>query len=252
VVQRGHHVLHPEAGPGQLEVEQPGHRARAGVGQQVRGGEVAVNDLGGEAVGARPPPPRAAGRAGDQAGLLGGQPGRAKLANQGVDGRVTRPDPARVGPPVAERVCERHVRQRGVDQPDRPAEPLEGHLAPDAGPHPRQPPVEGGGPGLGLDHRLPVGRGHRLGYLERKIALPQPPQDPVFRAHLGDGQEAGDAQHVALVPVTHEEGLVVDPLLVGQGDVGVRRETPPGQQGSGELQFGGTRRTAPTGEMLCL
>jgi hypothetical protein len=56
VTQRGQDVLYPEAGTGELEVEQPGHQARARVGQHVRRREVAVDDLGRQAVGAGPPP----------------------------------------------------------------------------------------------------------------------------------------------------------------------------------------------------
>ena len=71
-------------------------------------------------------------------------------------------------------------------------------------------------------------------------------------ANLRDGEEAGDAQHVALEPVTHEEGLVVDPLLVDQDDIRVPWEAPRGQQRGGELQLGGMRRAAPIREVLCL
>jgi hypothetical protein len=52
-----------------------------------------------------------------------------------------------------------------------------------------------------------------LGYLEGKAALPQPPQDPVLGADLRDGREPSDRQHVALLPVAHQERLVVGPLL---------------------------------------
>jgi hypothetical protein len=79
VVQRGQDVLHPEARAGQFEVEQPGHLAGVRVGQQVRRRDVAVDDLGRQAVGVRPPPPGALRRRGERLDLLGADPGRAQL-----------------------------------------------------------------------------------------------------------------------------------------------------------------------------
>ena len=233
VVQRGQDVLHPEAGTGELEVEQPGHLARVRVGQHVARREVAVDDLGGQAVGAGPPPPGAASRRIEQPRLLGAHPGGAQLAAQDVDRRVVRPDPARVGAPVPQGVCERHVRQRGAEQSDGPAEALERRLAVHAGVHAGQPPADGGGSGRGPDHRPSAGRGHGLGHLEGKATLPQPPQDPVLGADLRDGQEPADPQHVALLPVAYQESPVVGSLLAGGDDARARRQAPPGQQRGG-------------------
>ena len=200
----------------------------------------------------RPPAPghhrpmrRAA--ASEQLGLPGAHPGRAQLAAQDVDRRVIRPDPARVGAPVPQGVCERHVRQRGAEQPGGPAETLERRLAVHAGAYAGEPPADGGGPGRGPDHRPPVGRGHRLGHLEGKAALPQPLQDPVLGADLRDGQEPADPQHVALLPVAYQERPVVGALLAGGGDARARREAPQGQQRGGELQAGGCRAALPGG-----
>ena len=107
-----------------------------------------MDDLGGQAVGAGPPPPGAASRRIEQPRLLGAHPGGAQLAAQDVDRRVVRPDPARVGAPVPQGVCERHVRQRGAEQSDGPAEALERRLAVHAGVHAGQPPADGGGPAV--------------------------------------------------------------------------------------------------------
>ena len=135
----------------------------------------------------------------------------------------------------------RHVGQRGAEQPGGPAESLERRLAVHAGAHAGQPPADGCGPGRGLDHCPPVGRGHGLGHLEGKAALPQPPQDPVLGADLRHGQEPADPQHVALLPVAHQERPVAGPLLTGRGDARARREIPQGQQRGGEFQAHGCR-----------
>ena len=108
--QRSHDVLHPEADACQLEVDQPDHLARMRVGQQVGRREVPVDDLDRQPIGAWPPLPRATGRRGDRPGLLGVHPGLAQLGDQGIGGRVLRPDPPRVGAPVPEGDCQRHVR----------------------------------------------------------------------------------------------------------------------------------------------
>lgn len=75
-----------------------------------------------------------------------------------------------------------------------------------------------------------------LGHLEGKAALPQTPQDPVLGADLRDGQEPSDRQHVALLPVAHQERPVVGPLFADGGDAHAGREAPQGQQRGGELQ----------------
>ena len=94
---------------------------------------------------------------------------------------------------------------------------------------------------VAITDRPPAGRDHGLGYLQGKAALPQPSQDPVLGADLRDGQEPADPQHVALLPVAHQESPVVDPLLVGGGDARARREAPPGHQRGGERQADGRR-----------
>ena len=193
----------------------------------------------------RPPAPghhRPARRAAaQQVCLPGAHPGGAQLAAHDVDRRVARLDPARVSAPVPQGVCERYAGQRGAEQPGGPAEALECRLAVHGGAYAREPPADGGGSGRGPDHRPPVGRGHGLGDLEGKAALPQPLQDLVLGADFGDGQEPADPQHVALLPVAHQEGPVVGSLLAGGSDARARREAPQGQQRGGELQPGGYR-----------
>ena len=45
-------------------------------------------------------------------------------------------------------------------------------------------------------------------------------------------------QHVALLPVAHQERPVVGPLLADRSDARARREAPQRQQRGGELQAG--------------
>jgi hypothetical protein len=70
---------------------------------------------------------------------------------------------------------------------------------------------------------------------------PQPPQDPVLGAHLRDGQEPADPQHVTLLPAARQERPVVSLLLPGGGDACALREAPQRQQRDGELQAGQAR-----------